>query len=71
MRIHEHLKMWFHQKVWGRPPHPHEHEEDQVALPEVHTGKVPQEPEDPHPHHEPIHYENVAIPEVHLPHHSK
>ena len=71
MKIHQHIKMWFHQKLWGRPQHPHEHEEENVALPEVHTGKVHQPPEDPHPHHEPIHYENVAIPEVHIPHHPK
>ena len=66
--FHHHLKMWFQKKRWGKPEHPHEHEEDRVAVPEVHTGKVPQHPEETHPHSEPIHYENVAIPEVHLLH---
>jgi len=44
-----------------------------VALPEVHTGKVHHPAEDTshatgeHPHAEdPIHYDNVAIPEVHI-----
>ena len=43
------------------------------ALPEVHTGKVHHPAEDTshatgeHPHAEdPIHYDNVAIPEVHI-----
>ena len=43
------------------------HNED-VALPEVHTGKVAHDdaPETPE-QHKPINYENVAIPEVHIP----
>ena len=41
---------------------------DDVALPEVHTGKVPHEDAPPAPEkHKPIEYDNVAIPEVHIP----
>ena len=68
MNIHHNIKMWFHQKLWGKPQHPHEHEEDTMAVPEVHTGKVAPHPEETQPHHEAIYYENVAIPEVHIPH---
>lgn len=40
---------------------------DDVALPEVHTGKVPHEDAPPAPKkHKPIEYDNVAIPEVHI-----
>ena len=41
---------------------------DDVALPEVHTGQVTHSdtPETPEKH-KPINYENVAIPEVHIP----
>ncbi|WP_455500375.1 hypothetical protein [Gemmiger sp.] len=41
---------------------------EDVALPEVHTGQVPHDdaPETPEKHR-PINYENVAIPEVHIP----
>ena len=41
---------------------------DDVALPEVHTGQVPHSdaPETPEKHKS-INYENVAIPEVHIP----
>ena len=66
MSLHHHLKMWLQQKLWkkqGQAP-----EEETVAVPEVHTGKVA--------HHadadgtpaadKPIHYDNVAIPEVHI-----
>ena len=63
--LHHKLKMWFQQKLWGKQEHPHP--EETVAVPEVHTGKV-HHTEDPSPHHEAIHYDNVAIPEVHIPH---
>ena len=41
---------------------------DDVALPEVHTGQVAHDdaPETPEKH-KPINYENLAIPEVHIP----
>ena len=41
---------------------------DDVALPEVHTGQVTHSdaPETPEKHKS-INYENVAIPEVHIP----
>ena len=41
---------------------------DDVALPEVHTGQVTHSdaPEPPEKHKS-INYENVAIPEVHIP----
>lgn len=65
MKIHHHIRMWLHQKLWSKPQ-PH-NEEETVAVPEVHTGKV-HHTEDPHPHHEAIHYDNVAIPEIHIPH---
>lgn len=41
---------------------------DDVALPEVHTGQVTHNdaPEIPEKHKS-INYENVAIPEVHIP----
>ena len=67
----DHLKMWFQQKIWSKPDK--SHSEETVALPEVHTGKVHHPAEDTshatgeHPHAEdPIHYDNVAIPEVHI-----
>ena len=41
---------------------------DDVALPEIHTGQVTHSdaPETPEKHKS-INYENVAIPEVHIP----
>lgn len=66
MSFHHHLKMWFQKKLWKKSGH--DHEEETVAVPEVHTGKVAH-------HHDtdgtpaadkPIHYENVAIPEIHI-----
>ena len=43
------------------------HNED-VALPEVHTGKVAHDDEAETPEkHKSIAYENVAIPEIHIP----
>lgn len=40
---------------------------EDVALPEIHTGQISHEdtPETPEKH-KPINYENVAIPEVHI-----
>ena len=71
MSLKHHLKIWFQQKIWGKPDK--SHSEETVALPEVHTGKVHHTAEDTshatgeHPHAEdPIHYDNVAIPEVHI-----
>ena len=71
MSLKHHLKMWFQQKIWSKPDK--SHSEETVALPEVHTGKVHHTAEDTshatgeHPHAEdPIHYDNVAIPEVHI-----
>lgn len=66
MSFHHHLKMWFQKKLWKKSGY--DHEEETVAVPEVHTGKVAH-------HHDtdgtpaadkPIHYENVAIPEIHI-----
>ena len=67
MSLKAHLKMWFQQKIWSKRRDAAQ--EETVALPEVHTGKVQ------HDHHDeeatpaadkPIHYDNVAIPEVHI-----
>ena len=43
---------------------------EDVAVPEVHTGKVAHEQavQQDTGEKENIHYENVAIPEVHIPH---
>ena len=57
MSLKHQLKMWFQQKIWSKPDK--SHSEETVALPEVHTGKV-------HHAEDPIHYDNVAIPEVHI-----
>ena len=60
MSFHHHLKMWLQQKLWKKPEQTHE--EETVAVPEFHTGKVAH-------HHDadgvpaadkPIHYDNVA-----------
>lgn len=60
------------EKHWKRHE-PEEHHlylydrNETVAVPELHTGKVKHAPE----HEEQggaIHYDNVAIPEIHLPH---
>ena len=65
MSFHHHLKMWFQQKLWKKPEQTHE--EETVAVPEFHTGKVEHSPEHEE-QGEVIHYDNVAIPEIHLPH---
>lgn len=65
MSFHHHLKMWFQQKLWKKPEQTHE--EETVAVPEFHTGKVKHSPEHEE-QGEVIHYDNVAIPEIHLPH---
>lgn len=46
---------------------------EDVAVPEVHTGKVAHEQaaQQDTGEKENIHYENVAIPEVHIPHKKK
>ena len=42
-------------------------QEETVAVPEVHTGKVRHEAADSTPEADcPIHYDNVAIPEIHI-----
>ena len=65
MSLKHNLKMWFQQKIWSKPDK--SHSEETVALPEVHTGKVSHAAAPGHPHEEePIHYDNVAIPEVHI-----
>ena len=66
--FHPRLKMWFKQWLWHKPDP--SHTEETVALPEFHTGKV-HHTEAHAPQEEPIHYDNVAIPEVHLPHKNK
>lgn len=64
MSFHYHLKMWLQQKLWSKKA---EHEEETVAVPEVHTGKVHHDAADNTPAaDQPIHYDNVAIPEVHI-----
>ena len=67
MSLKHHLKMWFQQKIWSKPDK--SHSEETVALPEVHTGKVSHHDADGLPAADkPIHYDNVAIPEVHIHH---
>ena len=67
MSLKHHLKMWFQQKIWSKPDKTHP--EETVALPEVHTGKVSHHDADGLPAADkPIHYDNVAIPEVHIHH---
>ena len=64
MSLKHYLKMWFQQKIWSKPDR--SHTEETVALPEVHTGKVHHaSAQDAHAE-EPIHYDNVALPEVHI-----
>ena len=70
MSLRHHLHMWFQQKIWKKPEGVHE--EETVALPEVHTGKVHHTAAEETPAKEkPIHYDNVAIPEVHIHHKHK
>ena len=57
-----------HWKRHEPEPHPM-YNYDDTAVPEYHTGKVKHHTEDA-PDEESIHYDNVAIPEVHL-HHKK
>ena len=62
------MSLYHHLKTWLGRNQDHPHEEETVAVPEIHTGKVA--------HHtdadgtpaadKPIHYDNVAIPEVHI-----
>ena len=63
MAIHQRLKNWFRQKSRSRK----NGQEETVAVPEVHTGKVRHEAADSTPEADcPIHYDNVAIPEIHI-----
>ena len=66
MSLKAHLKMWFQQKIWSK--HHEAGQEETVALPEVHTGKVRHDHADETTPaaDKPIHYDNVAIPEVHI-----
>ena len=57
-----------HWKRHEPAPHP-PYQYDETAVPEYHTGKVKHEAE--HLKEEDIHYDNVAIPEVHFHPHSK
>ena len=60
MAIHQRLKNWFRQKSRSRK----NGQEETVA---VHTGKVRHEAADSTPEADrPIHYDNVAIPEIHI-----
>ena len=64
MSFHHHLKMWVQKKLWEKRA---AREEETVAVPEVHTGKVRHEAADGTPAADkPIHYDNVAIPEIHI-----
>ena len=67
MSLYHHLKTWLGRKQ------EHPHEEETVAVPEIHTGKVAHEQaaQQDTGEKENIHYENVAIPEVHIPHKKK
>ena len=69
---HHIFKAWFWKKRGAAPSKPpHEHEEETVAVPEVHTGKVRHMDRGETTEQEkPIHYDNVAIPEIHI-HHKK
>ena len=69
--LHRRCVRWL-EKHWKQ----HEPEEhhlylydriETVAVPELHTGKVKHSPEHEE-QGEVIHYDNVAIPEIHLPH---
>ena len=61
------------EKHWKRHE-PEEHHlylydrNETVAVPEFHTGKVKHPAEDAEQPEESIHYDNVAIPEIHIPH---
>ena len=63
------------EKLWKRhepePHHLYRYEENEtMAVPEFHTGKV-RHHDDAEAPEESIHYDNVAIPEVHIPHKKK
>ena len=63
LAIHQRLTNWFRQKSRSRK----NGQEETVAVPEVHTGKVRHEAADSTPEADcPIHYDNVAIPEIHI-----
>lgn len=58
-------------KKWTAKVREHRYrvERDDLAMPEVHTDHAPVHPETPaeeQPDEEPITYDNVAIPEIHL-----
>ncbi|MCI5572216.1 MAG: hypothetical protein SOV54_08525 [Faecalibacterium prausnitzii] len=63
MSLKAQLDRWFRQKETGGSGE----KQQTVALPEVHTGKVrhPEEQTTPAADKS-IHYDNVAIPEVHI-----
>lgn len=73
MKIRHHLRKWLHGKHWSswehyaRAEHAEHFADENLAFPEYHTGKVKHT--DPAEHsEESIHYDNVAIPEIHIPH---
>ena len=72
MKIRHHLRKWLrekHGKDWehfAKAEHAEHFVDGDLAFPEYHTGKV--QHTDPAEHsEESIRYENVAIPEVHIP----
>ena len=70
-KLHHRCIRWLENHWKRHEPEPHHlylyDRDETVAVPEYHTGKVKHEPEHPE-EEETIHYENVAIPEIHLPH---
>ena len=74
MKIRHHLRKWLHEKHWdsweqfSRAEHAEHLEDEDFAVPEFHTGKVKHPAEDAEQPEESIHYDNVAIPEIPIPH---
>lgn len=77
MKIRHHLRKWLYEIHWSswetfsREEHAQhlDHLEDEnLAVPEYHTGKVKHPAEDAEQPEESIRYDNVAIPEIHIPH---
>ncbi len=77
MRIRHHLRKWLHEKHWSgweqfsRAEHAEHLEDENLAVPEFHTGKVKHPVEDAEQPEESIHYDYVAIPEIHIPRRKK
>jgi len=70
-KLHQHCIRWLENHWKRHEPEPHHlyryEENESVAVPEFHTGKVKHHEEDAAAE-ETIHYDDVAIPEIHLPH---